>query len=529
MEFIKRNIFLLACILAVLASAGVGFLGCGRVESVRNSMGQATELGNQVSAAGTIPNHKQPVALPDLVVQEENIKKVQGKLKETQDRILDMNRGAAKLDYILDEAFPDPKDRPNIHYEFVKRYREAVNGLARILAAKGPPTAADEERAKAAIEEENEQLGLTTEKRTPAAPTPATPAATPAPRRPERDRGGNTGLAAALAAASKVENRPAPALRGAERRPAADTGDHASTRPVDSRELLRTDPRRRAEIARAQEIRTYIASDNPADTFTVVQPALDVNSAPTASEMWHAQMTLWIQREICQALAQVNDAAAADLKKANRPVNVTTLPVKELMKLLVGEYRAKELPTGEGAAGRGGGGGQPPPRAGREPSERKKDSGGFGAALGGLAGTARTPARTAAAAPAAQETTTSLQAEVGASTWTGRISGGDLDVVPVGIRLIIDLRALPQVIDQICRKNFYVPTRVNYRRLERSELKGAFVYGADPVVEVTLLFERYFLPRIYDEKMPSEVKVRLGHPLEEAPPGTPRKPGPRGG
>jgi hypothetical protein len=89
------------------------------------------------------------------------------------------------------------------------------------------------------------------------------------------------------------------------------------------------------------------------------------------------------------------------------------------------------------------------------------------------------------------------------------------------------------VIDEICRKNFYVPTRVSYRRLERQELNDRFVYGPDPVIDVTVLFERYFFPEIYSDKMPNEVHARLGHPQGEGGGGggapAPRRPGGAGG
>jgi len=86
--------------------------------------------------------------------------------------------------------------------------------------------------------------------------------------------------------------------------------------------------------------------------------------------------------------------------------------------------------------------------------------------------------------------------------------------------LVLDVRALQQVIDRISRANFYVTTRVSYRHLDRSELLGPYVYGPAPVVEATLLFERYFFPTIYADKMPLIVHELLGHSLKDQEAGT---------
>jgi len=524
MEFLKHHAFMLVCLLAVLASAGLGFVGCGRMETIRTSMSQAADLGSQLNNAGTVPGRKEVVAYPDLAVQDDNIKKVQGQREKVRNEILNINRGADKLEYILEDAFSDRKDGSSlsaaIHYEFVKRYRDAVKQLPELLKAKGPPTAEDEARAKDSIDAENEQMGLPTEgKRSGAAP-PATPTPAPTPARTARDRDRESGGALARVLKDRTDGRsPAPRLSDGRPSPSAAPAESgAAAPPLSPQELARTDPKLRAAIARAQETWCYVNSDDAANTFTVIAPALDVKNPPTPTEMWQAQLTLWIQREICQALARVNEQAAGALKAAGREVNVTTLPVKRLEQMLVGTYRFREGVGGDQPPGRGGpGGGQPPPRA--EPR------GGGGLTGLGASLNRPTPPPGPAAAETPKEGTSSLLAELNAASWTGRQGGPDLDVVPVGMRLILDLRGLPQVLDEICRRNFYVPLRVSYRRLERSELNGSFLYGPDPVVAVTLTFERYFFPEIYVERMPEEVRMRLGHKLPEEMPGGPRRTG----
>ncbi len=507
MEFIKRNWFVLGCFGVVLVSVGLGLMACNRFTTIDESMKQAVEFGQRLGNAGKAEGRKDTLAEPDLDMQAQNIKTVQDELKKVSEGILDRNRGpGGKLEYLLDEAFPDPKNNRTVYYTFANKYRDAIKNLPERMQAKGLPTAEDEARVKEAIDEENRERGISeSTPRKPAAGT-AVPAA-----------GNRGGLPIeALRQASERRNTATP-----PRSPAEPNQAIAGEDTITPEERVRTDPKQRAQIERAMSIRCYVGN-SPSETFTIIPEALDVKTIPTPADLWRAQMTLWVQREICDAINGVNEDAEKALKKAdpNAQVNVTTLPIKRLVKLVVPDYC---YPQGLGGGAPGGPGGARP----AERPERADRGGGLGAFGGGLAvpaGSSRTPPRTGE--PAKETETPAFQMDLSTSTWTGRQPSPELDIVRLGIVLDMDLRALEQLIDRICRANFYVPTSVNYRIIDRSRLDGPYVYGPVPVVQVQVTFERYFFPKIYTDKMPVMVHERLGHPLQDQP-GAAGRGGPR--
>lgn len=487
MAFLKRNIFVIVCVLVCLAGGALGFMACSSYETIEKSMAKAVEIGNALNGAGKVPVHTEPVAPIDLTVQQINVETVQSKVNLVRDKAMEVNQ--VGLDYMYPDAFPDPTGKPGLNIQFIRAYNEAREALPEILKAKGPPTQEDINAMQALIDAENKELGIETGSSVSAKPSAASPAS-------ERSSRPGSGLAEALRGARGSRPRPA--------RTAEPQEGEQPAKPISEAERLRTDARRRAELARAQSIQCYIAND-PSQSLTVVGAVLDPRAEPNPIAMWHAQMTIWVQREILAALADVNADAAEKLKQADpdAAVDVTTLPVKRLIKLTVGDYRTagveQEEETGRGSR-RGGRGGRSAAPAAAPPG------GGLGAALRNRS--SMTPDR----AEDKKEVSTGLSLDLAGQTWTGRTGGGDVDVVPVGLHLIIDQRYLPQVVDRICRKNFYVPTSVSYRRFEPSGQDG-YVYGAAPLIEATLTFERCFFPKVYAEKMPLVVHARLGHPI----------------
>ncbi len=475
MEFLKRNVFIITCLLAGLASVGLGLVACDSFGSIQKSMEEAAGLGQQLSSAGKAGGRNQVIAPPDIVVQQQNIETMQEAVRVVRDKAVEENR--RDLDYLVAGAFPDPT-KPDVHAAFVRAYREAVDALPALLGAGGPPSPNDIKAVEQKIQAENEDMGLATNR-------PVVGQRRQAPRgarRPEAERN-----RARLDALTREFERRGPTGRDRRAQPKA----AGETEPVSEEERLRTDPQRRAEIERAQSIRCYV-SNQLTDTFTVVPEALGFTSNPDPCEIWRAQMTLWVQREICKALAAVNDEAVEGLGEGQN-ADVTALPVKRLVRLAVGDYR-----MAMGSVERARGAGASPSKSKGTPPPRRTPAG---------AGKPTAKQRTGGPTAGGQE---NLQDVLDEATWTGRFSGEDLDVVPVALRLVLDVRYLPRVIDRICRGNYYVPARVSYRQLKRSELTGPHLYGPEPVVEATLVFERYFFPEVYDEKMPLAVREWLG-------------------
>ncbi|MBN1346319.1 MAG: hypothetical protein JXQ73_26765 [Phycisphaerae bacterium] len=503
MAFLKRNLFMILCLLAALASVGLGVVACNSYDGINKSMQQAADFGTRLAGAGKVSGRTNPVTNVDLAAQEQNIKTVQGSVQETLNRAKAVNETG--LDYLVPEAFPNPRTNPDIPLRFIANYRKALDALRAIVKAKGPPTQEDVNEVQRRIELENEERGLTS-------PKSSGGKAEPAARPPTDDR--RRGALGGLQSLS-FDGRPSGRDRTPAKAPARATpkaGASGEEQPLSEEERLRTDPKRRAELERAQQIYCYVGN-RPEETFTKISAVEDINAPANPYQMWLAQMTLWVQAEILKALAAVNNDAAKQLASAGKgeQANVTNLPIKRIIRLAVGDYRA--APVLEDA-GRGGGrpGAGAAPKRGRavpeKPAPRKAGS------LADLSrasfGGQRLP--TPADAKPSQ-TSESLQTYLTGPTWTGRETVPDLDVVPIAMQLVIDQRYLPQVIDRICRTNFYVPVQVSYRQLTRSELGTEYVYGSAPVIEVTLGFERYFFPKVYAEKMPPEVHERLGHPM----------------
>ena len=90
MAFLKRNLFVLICLVVGLGSLGLCYLGCSTYEGINKSLDQAKTIGQGLKGGGKVPGRKQPVAPPDLKAQEVNIKTVQGAVKEVRD-VLDLD------------------------------------------------------------------------------------------------------------------------------------------------------------------------------------------------------------------------------------------------------------------------------------------------------------------------------------------------------------------------------------------------------------------------------------------------------
>lgn len=499
MDFVKRNLFILISLGVGLASVGLGMMACNRFEATQTSMAQAADIGRQLDSAKKARGRAKPFAPVDIHIQQQNLETVEKAVSGVHRKAKVINETG--LEPLVADFFPDQMDRQNKVLEFVIAYRKAKDALPGLLRAGGLPTQDDIDAVRAALGGEGKK---TAPERTPR-PSANRRSGSSAKRRPP---GSLSGLQLSAIRGAAGRERTGRKVEGEK--------DADATKPAGE------DAQRVAQVKRAQSIRCYIG-DTVEETFTVVPGACDVPEVANPLVMWQAQLTLWIQQEVCLALADVNNEAAKKIKASqeNTPIDVTTLPVKRVLRLTVGDYRSKGPTRQASETEKGGRKGKTQKTRGkkkdRTPPEKGKGVSMQGGELGRLMSAGKTRAKTTKREESgASGEAVGLRLNLTGPVWTAREGDQHLDVVPVGMKLIADERYLPQVIDRICRMNFYVFTQVSYRRLERNELDGPYVYGPSPLIEVSLTFDRYFYTNVeaYKGLMPPSVHEALGHAME---------------
>jgi hypothetical protein len=119
------------------------------------------------------------------------------------------------------------------------------------------------------------------------------------------------------------------------RQPAAQASPVARREALTPEQRVEEDPEVRVSLRRAREIFCYMDLEStlgsyPAITSPGHRPALD--------QAWYAQIALWIQRDVAEALAALNNRAADALESAGEQPWVGNLPVKHIRAIDVGCY-----------------------------------------------------------------------------------------------------------------------------------------------------------------------------------------------
>lgn len=168
--------------------------------------------------------------------------------------------------------------------------------------------------------------------------------------------------------------------------------------------------------------------------------------------MWFAQMQLWAQTDIVDAIAAFNNDAVANISETEPYVEHS--PVKRLERLKVWGYMTKNGPV--------------------------QFSG----------------------------STDSTDLRL---SFTDKQSDEQFDTVRITLTVIIDQREVLRFIDRLLRQNFYNVIHMEYGMVDRlsAELDG-YAYGTAPVVRLTLDLEAYYARKAYVEMMPPEVQALLG-------------------
>ena len=228
-------------------------------------------------------------------------------------------------------------------------------------------------------------------------------------------------------------------------------------------------PSARAAIVKAMGFYCYVVSYGDSAALEVVDDIIDTAEPHNLEDevLWSAQRMLWVQQDVVEALVGVNQRAAERLSAEGRNAWTGTLPVKDLISLRVSDYVNNEDPTGE-AENRG-----PASPRGEEPAEPSLYPG---------------------------------------DSFTGQYSTpeGMYDVLRFTVKLVVDVRELPVIIDAISHDRFYSATRVVYRAVNPNVGMSGKIYGEDPVVMAVIDFDACYFGDIYRRLMPNGVLERLG-------------------
>jgi hypothetical protein len=413
MQFLKAHWITLAC--GLVALLAIGFLGLGMtrknvVEEMSRRVGEASEIDSLKSS----PKNQEAID-----AEVERGKKFEEEYNSTVREAERIN----KREPLRTGVFPVPAS-DQVAYNFQELYQDKLYELPRALLAGGPPTpeeVQDEvERLAEAKRRKDEQIA-------PDEPSAAAPGAPPS-----QPPGAAPGT-------------PPPEAPGTAK------GSEAELR---------------AAIRKARNIRMYAEMTAQRSCFHI-SPIVQLQRVPPVEEMWEAQVGLWVQQDVVNAIRKLNDEAAEQLPEKDR--HVEFLPVKRLLDIRVfGYVSAAGQLVHFGASAAIGGGGVAPAAKYRSPDYRP--------------------------------------------SFTGRKGDENFDVITFGLAAVIDQRDVLRLGDRITRENFYQLTSIQYDALPPGSGEGVYFYGGAPVVLVTMNFEGYMARKAYKEMMPPEVLRELGAP-----------------
>jgi len=397
MDFVRRNLFLILCGVGSAAGIVLGVTGLRAMPKVLAEMGSAAGVYKSLESL-----QNKPITPRTLEAETQRIASIQ----EDHDKVLERAKRLYQVEPLVAGLFPATTAEKRI--EFRTKYAEAMKKLLDSLHWGGPPTLLDIEAIK-----------------------------------------------------DKIEND-----KAAEKLPGSEAGAGGDTHtPADvlTKWGVKHDPQARASIAAAQKIHCYAVSfldDKPSERVSSLEywPAMkDTGTveAPEAEDVWRAQMSYWVQKDVVDAIVSVNGEAAEAAKQAKEDVWVGTMPVKEVISIRVSD--------------------RVPPK---DQLYKVAEAGGFTAAL---------PAGTAE------------------SVFTGTASGESYDVVQFTVKLIMDERDIPVLVERLCNNSFYTLLRVAYKAVPVNKSLTGKVYGSEPTVNVVMDFETVLLGEVFRPLMPKAV------------------------
>ena len=452
LKVIKTYWVSLLCGVVAAGAVTVGVMGMSSDTAVKKMKKQLSQAGaSSINSLRSDPKNEQ-------IIERE---KRRGELfQEEYQKTLDVALEINKREPLMTGVFPK-YDSPVRAYEYQEAYAEAVRTLHTELQGGMLPTEAEIQEeaqnvedlllleAEQKAEESGEEVSGTNRRSTGRSSRSLGTGGRLAPsgggRMPPTYGGGRT--PPQMAGGGRMP----PHMAGGRNAPRGMGAGYAPQTPTISA-AARTgepkyDPVYRARVAKAKSILCYY----DADTFHV-SPIVTSPTAPQPEEMWLAQVSLWVQNDIVDAIAKLNDAAAGRVKEGDP--SVQDVPVKRLVRVRVASY---ETPQGR-----------------------------------------------------LQIPSISDVPEMDPS-FTGRLGNDMFDVIRFRVEVVMDQRDILELIDEISRVNFYQCLNVDYEIVDRNiALEMGYFYGTDPVVQVSLDFEGYMARDVYAPIMPALIKKNLG-------------------
>lgn len=212
-------------------------------------------------------------------------------------------------------------------------------------------------------------------------------------------------------------------------------------------------------------------------------------SAPTPLMIWDAQLKVWVQNDIVQAIVDIN-------ARNNPSMSVVDAPVKQLLKITIEPMRGASAVTAGGTAGSMGG---YPGMMGGPP--------GMGGAMGGPPGMMGG----AGGYPGMMGASGAGGAVKAVESPTGRTANSVYDVVPFRLVVHVDADKLPQFLQELGRDRFITACNVSLKAVDSVILGYQYnvMYGPAPVVEATISGESLLLRDWTVQYMPAEIKASL--------------------
>lgn len=263
------------------------------------------------------------------------------------------------------------------------------------------------------------------------------------------------------------------------------------------------------KLGTAGKVTTYIAAERRAQSSRKVDIGLARNTPgagettfdyypgipdpsgtdfPEVADMWAAQLSLWIQTEVCDAVTKTNQGS-----RAGALPTVAKAPLKRLVSIRVPPYYQTPkgpIPIGKAAQDTGTGG-----RVGlarNAPREMRE---------------AMTPTPEATVDDSTANEQTGKAFEV---SMTGRACNRDYDVMHFTVVVDVEAAYSRTFMANLTNGRFITVIKSEYTALNlEKEFQRGYVYGDNPVIQLKLQCEAIFLREWTEPLMPKEIKDLL--------------------
>ena len=428
MDFLKRQLFFIICGVVAVLGIVLGVLGLRGMPAVMAEMQGAESLYRNLTSL-----RSDPVSKEHITFEEQRIESIVNDL----DRISAKARELGKYEQLVDGMFPrcDLEQENRFREQYVIKIEELLNSLnnGRPAREARPATEYDIDFMRDEIAKEERKMNM--------------------------DR-----YLADDASALPVDEE----------------GPYFTPGMVLTKSGALKDPVARAHMSVAQSLLCYvnlpeerIKKGVEGEIAPAIEPVDEVplsgqlGDRPSTAVLWHAQVSLWLQTDVVEAINRVNRKAAAEYEESIRdqpraqPAWVGVMPVKDVISIRVSDYVVDPESTY---------------------SNYGMPEGDFEALPLGSG-----------------------------EVFTGSICNDMYDVVQFTVKVVMDQRDIPLLIQEICRDRFHTPLRVSYKVVPPNHRMYGKIYGSEPVVSVVLDFETIMLGEIYRPMMPVAVLEELGY------------------